>query len=68
MSLLEVKSQLRSFSAPERREITAFLFDLQDEEREAAELSRVHREMDDGRRVSLEDCIGRHAVMAAKGE
>ena len=64
MSLLEVKSQLRSFSAPERREITAFLFDLQ----EAAELSRVHREMDDGRRVSLEDCIGRHAVMAAKGE
>lgn len=35
MSLLEVKSQLRSFSAPERREITAFLFDLEDEEQEA---------------------------------
>jgi len=53
MSVIEAKNQLRVLSTDQRREIVAFLFDLQDEENEAAELTQLHAEMDAGRRVSL---------------
>lgn len=67
MSVIEVKDQLRGLSSAERREVTAFLFDLQSEENEGAELTRLHAEMDEGKRVSLTDCLAGHESRLNEG-
>lgn len=67
MSVIEAKNQLRVLSTDQRRELVAFLFDLQDEENEAAELTRLHAEMDAGRRVSLHDLLKKHDSLLARG-
>jgi hypothetical protein len=67
MSVIEAKNQLRVLSTDQRRELVAFLFDLQDEENEAAELTRLHAEMDAGRRVSLQDLLKKHDSLLARG-
>jgi hypothetical protein len=67
MSVIEAKNQLRVLSTDQRRELVAFLFDLQDEENEAAELTRLHAEMDAGRRVSLQDLLKNHDSLLGRG-
>lgn len=67
MSVMEVKDQLRALSSAQRQEVTAFLFDLQAEENEGAELSRLHAEMDGGKHVSLADCLMQHEALLSSG-
>ncbi len=67
MSVIEVKNHLRVLTSEERNEVTAFLFDLRAEEDEAAELSRLHAEMDSGKQVSLADCLQQHESLLARG-
>ena len=64
---MEVKDQLRALSSAQRQEVTAFLFDLQAEENEGAELTRLHAEMDEGKRVSLADCLTQHEALLTRG-
>ncbi|MGV3659600.1 MAG: hypothetical protein ACO1TE_05430 [Prosthecobacter sp.] len=67
MSVMEVKDQLRMLSSAQRREVTAFLFDLQSEENESVELTRLHAEMDEGKHVSLADCLTQHEALLTRG-
>ncbi|MFN0076218.1 MAG: hypothetical protein ACKVY0_07070 [Prosthecobacter sp.] len=69
MSVIEVKNHLRTLSSAQRREVTAFLFDLQsdEDEDEAGELARLHAEMDAGKRISLQDYLQQHESLLARG-
>lgn len=67
MSVMEVKDQLRALSSAQRQEVTAFLFDLQSEEDECTELTHLHAEMDEGKRVSLADCLIQHEALLTRG-
>jgi|GEM_PF-1644070 len=69
MSVAEVKKQVQNFSLPDRRELVAFIHDLDHETREteALELARFHDEMDAGMRVSFDELLRQHEDLKAQG-